>query len=62
MTHGNQVSESRPRACLVCSDELPSAAYYLPWLCPECLVATDPDATRPRLADFGPVLDHVELS
>jgi hypothetical protein len=59
MTHGDRLAELRPRACLVCADELPPAARYLPWLCPECLVATDADATRPRPADFVSVLGGV---
>jgi hypothetical protein len=41
----------------VCADELPPATEYLPWLCPECLVATDPDATRPRSPDFTSVFE-----
>jgi hypothetical protein len=53
---------SRPRACLVCADELPPVAHYVSWLCPECLVATDSDATRPRPADFSAVLGRPDPS
>jgi hypothetical protein len=59
MTHDGRPAEARPRTCLVCADELPPAAYYLPWLCPECLVATDADAIRPRPADFTSALGRV---
>jgi hypothetical protein len=56
MSQVDRIRGSRPRACLVCADQLPPATQYVSWLCPECLVATDPDATRPRPPDFTPLL------
>ncbi len=47
---------SRPRACLVCGEELPSQSDYSSWLCPDCPVQTDADAMRPRPADLTSVL------
>jgi predicted RNA-binding Zn-ribbon protein involved in translation (DUF1610 family) len=51
---------SLPRACLVCGSQLPPDDTYASWLCPECLVVTDADATRPPPVDFRTALGRAD--